>query len=102
MSIYGFRCSINIIQDNKPTKSATFSNNLVYVRYNSFGLFNVSLGKKIYISEMIKLLNKKRLIKFRKISIKKKDSFYLNNQKLKKIIKVKISKKDLLDYCSKI
>ena len=72
------------------------------LRVNPNGLFNVSLGKKIYISEIIKPLNKKRLIKFQKTFIKKRDSFYLNNQKLKKIIKIKINKKDLLDYCSKI
>ena len=72
------------------------------LKVNPNGLFNVSLGKKIYISEIIKPLNKKRLIKFQKMLIKKKDSYYLNNQKLKKIIKIKINKKDLLDYCSKI
>ena len=72
------------------------------LKVNPTGLFNISLGKKIYISEIIKSLNKKKLIKFQKIRIKKKDSFYLNNHKLKKIINIKLNKKDLLDYCSKI
>ena len=72
------------------------------LKVNPKGIYNVSLGKKIYISEIIKYLNKKRLIKFKKKQIKNKDSFYLNNQKLKKIVNIKLNKKDLLDYCSKI
>ena len=69
---------------------------------NLIGTFNVSLGKKVYINEIIKALNHKKNLKFQKIYIRKKDSFYLNNQKIKKRIKIKITKKDLLDYCSKI
>lgn len=72
------------------------------LKVNPKGIYNVSLGKKIYISEIIKNLNKKRLIKFKKKQIKKNDSFYLNNQKLKKIVNIKLTKKDLLDYCYKI
>ena len=66
------------------------------------GIFNISLGKKVYISEILKVLNLKRSIKFEKVDIKNKDSFYLNNKKLKKLIKIKITKMELLDYCSKI
>ena len=69
---------------------------------NLIGTFNVSLGKKVYINEIIEALNHKKNLKFQKINIRKKDSFYLNNKKLKKIIKIKITKKDLLDYCSRI
>ena len=72
------------------------------LKANPNGTFNVSLGKKVYIKEIIKVLNKNKSIKFKKIKILKKDSFYLNNKKLKKIIKLKITKKELLNYCSKI
>ncbi len=72
------------------------------LKSNLYGVFNISLGKKVYINELIKVLNKNRSIKFKKIKILKKDSFYLNNQKLKKKIKLKITKKELLNYCSKI
>ena len=66
------------------------------------GTFNVSLGKKVYVSEIIKRLNIKKSLKFKKIKIKKKDSFYLNNKKLNKILKLKLTKKELLNYCHKI
>ena len=69
---------------------------------NLIGTFNVSLGKKVYINEIIEALNHKKNLKFQKINIRKKDSFYLNNKKLKKMIKIKITKKDLLNYCSRI
>ena len=69
---------------------------------NLNGTFNVSLGKKVYVSEIIKRLKIKKKLKIKKIKIKKKDSFYLNNKKLKKIIKLKLTKKELLNYCHKI
>lgn len=72
------------------------------LKVNPSGVFNVSLGKKIYINEVLNVLNKNKSIRFKKIKITKKDSFYLNNKKLKKIIKIKITKKELLDYCSKM
>ena len=73
------------------------------IKNNLKGIYNVSLGKKVYIDEILKSLNKnKNKNKFRKIKIKNNDSFYLNNEKLLKKIKIKIKKSDLLDYCYKI
>ena len=69
---------------------------------NLNGTFNVSLGKKVYINEIIKALNNKKSLKFKEIKIKKKDSFYLNNKKLNKILKLRLTKKELLNYCYKI
>ena len=69
---------------------------------NLYGTFNVSLGKKVYINEIIKALNNKKSLKFKEIKIKKKDSFYLNNKKLNKILKLRLTKKELLNYCYKI
>ena len=73
------------------------------LKKNLYGVYNVSLGKKIYISEIIRALTKnKKNIKLKRIKIKSNDNFFLNNQKLLKKIKLKILKKDLLNYCYKI
>ena len=73
------------------------------LKNNLRGIFNVSLGKKVYIDEILKSLNKnKNKSKFQKIKLKTNDSFYLNNEKLKKKIKIKIKKSDLLAYCYKM
>ena len=73
-----------------------------FLRVNPSGVFNVSLGKKVFISEILKVLNKNKSIKFKKTKVKKKDSFYLNNNKLRKILDIKVTKKELLNYCSKM
>ena len=67
------------------------------------GTYNFSLGKKIYISELLNALSKNKINKkFIKTKIIKKDSFYLNNDKLFNIINFKVYKKDLLKYCYKM
>ena len=73
------------------------------IKNNLKGIYNVSLGKKVYIDEILKSLNKsKNRNKFKKKKIMTDDSFYLNNKKLLKKIKIKVKKSDLLDYCYKI
>ena len=73
------------------------------IKNNLKGIYNVSLGKKVYIDEILKSLNKsKNRNKFKKKKIMTDDSFYLNNKKLLKKIKIKIKKSDLLDYCYKM
>ena len=73
------------------------------LKLNLIGTYNVSLGKKVYISEILKALNKNLTpTKFKISNIKSKDDFYLNNNKLLKKIKLKVAKKDLLNYCHKI
>ena len=42
------------------------------LKANLDGVFNISLGKKVYVSELIKVLNKNRSIKFKKIKILKR------------------------------
>ncbi len=70
---------------------------------NLNGIYNVSLGKKVYISEILYALTKfNKNKKCVQIPIQKNDSFYLNNKKLLKKIKIKLFKKDLLNYCYKI
>lgn len=64
------------------------------------GIFNVSLGEKIYISEIIDWLNNHSSSKFKPINkFIDNDSFYLNNDKLLKNTKIRIKKKDLMNYC---
>ena len=73
------------------------------LKKNITGTYNVSLGKKIYIKELLKWLTKNKDHNF--IPLKKfqnNDSFYLNNSKLKKKLGLSILKKDLKNYCLRI
>lgn len=71
------------------------------------GVFNLSLGKKVFISEIIKWLNiknpkKKLFIKDENKKIKHNESFTLNNSRLSKKINYRPTKKDLKNYCLKL
>ena len=67
------------------------------------GIFNVSIGRKVYLNDLLKWLikfnNQKYLIKKKDI---KDDCFYLNNKKLMSKIKIKNSLLELRSYCHKI
>ena len=68
------------------------------------GLYNVSLGKRVYLNDIVKWLNfhnrKKNKITFKKLSKKfNKDSFFLNNKKLIKKLKIKTQTLELKNYC---
>jgi len=65
------------------------------------GIFNVSISKKIYISEITKWLS---LDFFKKIYFVKSnnDSFTLSNKKLLKKININFSKKQLKIFCRKL
>ena len=67
------------------------------------GIFNVSIGKKIYLNDLIKWLNKynKKKIKTIKNLKLKNESFYLNNKKLMTKIKIKNSLNELKNFCHK-
>jgi dTDP-4-dehydrorhamnose reductase len=70
---------------------------------NLKGTYNISLGQKVYISEILYELNKRKTdSNFCEIKSNNKDNFFLNNKKLLKKIKIKILKKDLLNYCYKM
>jgi nucleoside-diphosphate-sugar epimerase len=77
---------------------------LIFIK-NIKGTYNVSLGKKIYISTLLKWLNFKNTNN-NKFLIKKKetpkDSFTLNNSKLLSILKIKIKRSDVKDFCKLI
>ena len=64
------------------------------------GIFNVSLGKKIFISEILSWLNRYNDKIFKPTyKLEDNNSFYLNNKKLIKKINIRIKKADLKKYC---
>ena len=72
------------------------------IKKNVVGIYNVSLGQKVYLNELISNLNFHNQNKFKIVNIPEKfnnDCFYLNNKKLLKTIDVKISLSDLKRYC---
>lgn len=71
------------------------------IEKNLHGIFNVSLGKKVFVSEIIKWLDKKfySRIKFKQ---SQKDSFTLSNKKLIKKIQISITKKQVETFCKKL
>ena len=72
------------------------------IKNDLYGVYNVSLGKKIYISEILSWLDKKFL---KQVDFKDgitKDSFTLSNEKLIKKLKIRITKKQLKDFCKKL
>lgn len=68
---------------------------------NINGTFNVSLGKKIFISELIGWLDKNFLKKII-FSKTQTDSFTLANKKLLKRIKISLTKNQVKIFCKKI
>ena len=82
-------------------------NQIVYelIKKDSFGVFNISLSKKIYINQLIAWLNFYNTKKIKVINPKNSfnnDSFTLNNNKLMKKIKIKNNVLELKNECLKI
>ena len=74
---------------------------------NSYGIYNISVGKPVFLEEITNWLNfynKKpyRIIDFKSKKSLIKESFYLNNKKLMKKINVKNRLIDLERDCKKI
>ena len=71
------------------------------IKKNLVGIYNVSIGQKVYLNDLINWLNKFNKKELKKINIIKKnnESFYLNNKKLMSKIKIKNSLLDLKRYC---
>ena len=70
------------------------------IKNNLVGIYNVSLGEKVYISELLNWLNQHNSKIFKPINyFKNDDSFYLNNKKLLKKINIKIKKSELKKFC---
>ena len=73
------------------------------IEKNITGIYNLSLGKKIYLSEIVRWLDP-HFSKKIQFNYKNRDkySFTLNNDKLIKKIKIKISKNQVRNFCKKI
>lgn len=75
------------------------------IKKNCFGTYNVSIGKKIYINQIIGWLNfyNSNKVKFIRVNNSfNNDNFTLNNRKLMNKIKIKNSLNDLKNECLKI
>ena len=73
------------------------------IKSNLKGTFNVSIGRKIYLEDLISWLNKFNKKKYvKKIKNIKDDCFFLNNKKLMSKIKIRNSVSELKEYCLKI
>lgn len=71
------------------------------VKKNKRGVFNVSLGKKIYLSEITSWLDKKFSSNL-KFKVGKRDSFTLSNKKLVNAINMTIKKDQLKKFCENL
>jgi len=75
------------------------------LKYNAKGIYNVSIGKKIYLNELVGWLNFYNRRKTTKIEIKKSfnnDNFTLNNKKLMNKIKTSNSLNEFKKECIKL
>ena len=77
-------------------------------QYSDLGTFNVSIGEKVYLNQIVSWLNKynQKKLKIIKHNFSKNQSFYLNNKKLMSKIKIKNNllelKKDCLNLSKKL
>ena len=65
------------------------------------GTYNISIGQKVYLNDLIKWLNKYNTRKYKiiKNSNLKNESFFLNNKKVMSKIKIKNSLNELKKFC---
>ena len=71
------------------------------INHNVIGIFNVSLSKRVYLSEIVYWMDKKFYKKIKFIN-STKGSFTLSNKKLIKKIKIKPTKKALRLFCENL
>ena len=71
------------------------------INKNIHGTFNLSIGRKVYLNDIVGWLNKfnKKKIKVIKLKEYKDRSFYLNNTKLMKKIRIKNTLNELRTDC---
>ena len=67
------------------------------------GIYNVSIGQKVYLNDLINWLNKfnTKKLRIKKNINLKKETFYLNNKKLMSKIKIQNSLDELKIFCYK-
>ena len=71
------------------------------IKKNLHGTFNFSIGRKVYLNDIVRWLNRfnKKKIKVIKLKEYKDESFYLNNSKLMRRIKIKNTLNELKTEC---
>ena len=71
------------------------------IKINLHGTFNLSIGRKVYLNDIIGWLNRynKKKIKVIKLKENKDRSFYLNNSKLMKKVRIKNTLNELRTDC---
>ena len=107
IDIFFKKVNQGIIYDNKKNfkdfLSITKFNEIVFklIQKNAFGIYNVSLGKKVFLNDIIMWLNFYNKKKTKTLIKKnfKSDNFTLNNKKLLNIIKIKIDINNLKNEC---
>ena len=100
-----------LIFDNKKTykdflSTKTFSEIVEkLIKNNLTGTYNISIGQKIYLNQLVKWLNyynKRRCVVVKTPNYYNKDCFFLNNNRLKERIKIKTTLSDLKKNCKKL
>ena len=71
------------------------------IQNNINGIFNVSLGEKVYLSEMVYWLDKEFSSRVQ-FNEERLDSFTLSNKKLTKTIDISINKNQLKKFCKNL
>ena len=111
LDIFFEKAKRGFIFDNKKTYKDFISirkfNEIVFklLQKKSFGTYNVSIGKKIYINQIVSWLN---FYNYNKITVIKPinsfnhDNFTLNNRKLMYKIKIKNNSRELKNECLRI
>ncbi len=71
------------------------------IKKNLHGTFNLSIGRKVYLNDIVEWLNRfnKKKIKVIKLREHKEGNFYLNNSKLMKKIRIKNTLDELRTDC---
>lgn len=94
---------ISIHDDFKDFISIDQFSRVIYeiIKLKIKGTYNVSIGEKIYVSEIVKWLDKDFMRKVRFL-MGSKDSFTLSNKKLLKKIKIRINKNQLKLFCKNL
>ena len=78
---------------------------LILIELNCKGVYNVSLGKKVYLNQIIKWLNNYNDNQNKLMRLNNKfvtDSFTLNNKKLMNKIKIRNNLEELKKSCIKL
>ena len=108
LDIFFNKVKLGFIYDNKKIYKDFISikifSEIIFqlIKNDSTGVYNVSLGKKVYLNQLTKWLNfynNKKLSLIKPQNNFNNDNFTLNNKKLMNKIDLKIRKNDLKNEC---